>query len=88
MFNSRQPIHKAIVQVIDDSRSNRKLALVFEAKVGAGKLLVCCANLFGEGSHLVSRQLLYSLQQYINNTEFEPQDRLTIEDVQEILECI
>jgi hypothetical protein len=76
-----------LIQVIDDWRSNRKLALAVEMKVGEGKLLICTANLLDEHSHLVSRQLLYSLQKYMRSTKFEPQDHLTLEDVQEILEA-
>ena len=33
------------VQVIDDWVTNRKLGLVFEARVGSGKLLVCSIDL-------------------------------------------
>jgi hypothetical protein len=61
-----------LVQIIDDWRSNRKLGLAVEMKVGEGKLLICSANLLDEHSHLVSRQLLYSLQKYMQSTEFEP----------------
>ena len=36
---------KPTVQVIDDWVTNRKLGLVFEAKVGSGKLMVCSIDL-------------------------------------------
>ena len=82
MFHQDKLSAKPIIQVIDDWRSNRQLALAFEAKVGKGKLLVCCANLSSDSQHLVSRQLLYSLQQFIQEYELEAQDCLTIEEVQ------
>ncbi len=39
------PDLRPIVQVIDDWNTNRKLGLIFEAKVGRGKLLVCSIDL-------------------------------------------
>ncbi|MFW6310188.1 MAG: hypothetical protein ACOC1D_03720 [Prolixibacteraceae bacterium] len=36
---------KPIVRIIDDWFTNRRLALIFEAKVGEGSLLVCGADL-------------------------------------------
>jgi hypothetical protein len=36
---------RPIVQVIDDWNTNRKLGLVFECRVGKGRLLVCSADL-------------------------------------------
>ena len=36
---------RPIVQVIDDWNTNRKLGLIWECRVGSGKLLVCSADL-------------------------------------------
>jgi hypothetical protein len=71
------------VQVIDDWVTNRKLGLIFEAKVGPGKLLVCSVDL---NSHLeqdpVRRQLRRSLLDYMNSSQFEPRVRVTAEQVE------
>jgi hypothetical protein len=62
-----------IVRVIDDWFKNRRLALVFEAKVGKGKLIVSGIDLH---SNLKNRpeaqQLLYSLKKYMASVEFDP----------------
>jgi hypothetical protein len=51
-----------IVQVIDDWFTARKLGLVFEARVGKGRLIVCSIVL--DDANPVVRQLRRSLIQY------------------------
>ncbi len=62
-----------VVRVIDDWFTNRPLALIFEAKVGKGKLLVSGIDLT---SNLKERkeasQLLYSLKKYMAGSNFNP----------------
>lgn len=77
---------KPIIQVIDDWRSNRKLALAVEFKLGTGKVLLCSANLFGKDSGLVSRQLLYSFQQYIKSPEFNPEEGLNLAQLKALID--
>ena len=61
------------VQVIDDWFTARKLALVFEAKVGKGRLLVCSIDLKKNAeSNPVARQMLRSLLCYVGGTRFDP----------------
>jgi hypothetical protein len=76
-----------IIQVIDDWRSNRKLALAVEFKMGQGKVLLCTANLMAEPRGLVSRQLLYSLQEYMKSPEFNPLENLTASELNEMLQA-
>jgi len=65
---------RPIVQVIDDWNTNRKLGLLFEARVGEGKLLVCSMDLRNElESRPVARQMLYSLLRYVGSEAFGPQ---------------
>ena len=61
-----------LVQVIDDWVTNRKLALVFEARVGKGKLLVTSIDLAGPDLDPVRRQLRASLLQYAASPAFNP----------------
>jgi hypothetical protein len=67
------PKLRPIVQVIDDWNTNRKLGLVFEAKVGRGKLLVCSIDLHSNlDKRPVARQMLHSLVQYMQSDRFDP----------------
>lgn len=61
-----------IVQVIDDWFTNRKLALVFEARVGRGRLLVTSIDLAGPDLDPVRRQLRASLLAYAARPRFAP----------------
>lgn len=78
---------KPLVQPIDTWFLNRRLAMVFEAKVGKGKLLVSSANL-GPGltGMPAAQQLYYSLQQYMGSDKFNPKFDVALSTVQDILE--
>lgn len=71
-----------IVRIIDDWFTNRPLALIFEAKVGKGKLLVCASDLVtGSRNRPEARQLLYSLKSYMTSPQFNPPVEVTPETV-------
>ena len=53
--------YRPIVQVIDNLDRNHKLGLVFETKVGPGKLLICACDLSKLPDDPAARQLLSSL---------------------------
>jgi hypothetical protein len=73
------------VQVIDDWVTARKLALVFEARVGAGKLLVCSIDLNKDPEHNpVAAQMLHSLLDYMAGPKFKPVVRLTPEQAKQL----
>ena len=62
-----------IVRVIDDWFTNRPLALLFELKVGNGKLLVSGIDFWQDmDKRLEARQLLYSLKRYMSSDCFKP----------------
>lgn len=62
-----------IVQPVDDWNRNWKLGLIFEAKVGEGKLLVCAVDLTGDLAKLpAARALRDSLVSYAAGAEFNP----------------
>lgn len=62
-----------LVSMIDNFTNNRRLASVYEGGVGKGKLLISsidlCTNL---EQRPVARQLLYSILNYMNGTQFNP----------------
>jgi len=55
-----------IVQTIDAFTRNQKLGLIFEVKVGSGRLLVCSANLSGDVDPM-RRQMRASLVRYLSS---------------------
>ena len=80
------PAHgiRPIVQVVDNLDRVCKLALVFEAKVGAGRLLVCASDLPGLNDP-AARQLLASLSAYAASSAFHPEAELSPEEVTRML---
>jgi len=78
---------KPLVQPIDTWFLNRRLAMVFEAKVGKGKLLVSSANLGPDLTGMpAAQQLYYSLQQYMGSGQFNPKFDVALSTVQDIFE--
>lgn len=73
-----------IVQPIDTWFMNRKLALIMEAKVGKGKLVVSCANLSETSSGAAARQLFYSIQKYMASNQFNPKDEINLSVLKDI----
>jgi hypothetical protein len=70
------------VQVIDDWFTARKLGLVFEAKLGKGKLLVTSIDL-GSGleTNVVARQMRASLLGYMASDRFKPKIEVSADQV-------
>lgn len=75
---------RPIVQVIDDWVTNRKLGLVWEARVGAGRLLVTSVDLSGELDP-VRRQLRASLLAYAGGDDFAPEHSVSLEAVSALI---
>lgn len=65
---------KPLVQPIDTWFMNRRLAMIFEAKVGKGKIIVSSANLSPDlnANEPAARQLFFSLQRYMQSDAFQP----------------
>ncbi|MDT8402663.1 MAG: beta-galactosidase, partial [Bacteroidales bacterium] len=75
-----------IVRIIDDWVTNRRLALLFEAKVGEGNILVSGADLVNNlENRAEARQLLASLQQYMSDERFNPSVELKEGEIISIL---
>ena len=75
---------KPIVQPIDTWFMNRKLALLFEAKVSKGKLFVSSANIDASGTDPAAKQLFYSIKKYLLSNEFNPQDEVLFSTIQDL----
>ncbi len=73
---------KPVVQVVDDWVTARKLALVFETRVGDGKLLACSCDLTSDlDKRPVARQMRRSLLDYMAGKQFAPESSLTIQQL-------
>jgi ABC-type molybdate transport system substrate-binding protein len=71
---------RPIVRIIDDWFTNRPLALIFEAKIGKGKIIVCGVDLLTNAENRPeARQLLYSLKSYMTGTSFIPTTEIETE---------
>lgn len=77
---------KPVVQLIDNFASNHKLGNLIEAQVANGKLVVCSIDLWNDLEHrLPARQLLNSILNYMDSSNFKPQGRLTREQLDTFL---
>ena len=80
------PEIKPIVRVIDDWFKNRKTALIFEAKVGKGKLLFSGVDLHTNlDERLEAKQMLYSLENYISSEAFNPEVEIKENQLKQML---
>lgn len=75
-----------IVRIVDDWFKNRKTALIFEAKVGKGRLLMSGVDLHTNlENRLEAQQLLYSLKNYMVSEKFNPKTTLDIKEIKALL---
>ncbi len=74
------------VQVVDDWFTNRKLGLVLEARVGAGKLMLCSFDLLDElDENPVAAQMRHSLLRYMAGGKFKPAVELAPGQIRSLL---
>jgi hypothetical protein len=67
------PDLRPLVQPIDTWFENRRLGLLFEARVNNGKLMVCSMDLRSDLEHrLVARQMRHSVLHYMQSPYFDP----------------
>ncbi|WP_020620755.1 sugar-binding domain-containing protein [Paenibacillus daejeonensis] len=77
---------RPIVQVIDNFERNHKLALLFEAKVGEGRLIVCSSDLRSLEDRPEARQLWNSIMAYAASEDFKPSTRVELAHLREALQ--
>lgn len=84
---SSMPVEiKPIVRVVDDWFTNRPLALIFEARVGKGKLMVSGIDLTQDlDKRPEAQQLLFSLKKYMTGKNFNPLAELSVQKVKELV---
>lgn len=77
--------YRPIVQVIDNIERNHKLGLVFEFKVGRGRLLVCMSNLRRQLQYPESRAFYRSMLQYMHSADFRPSFSISFSELKATL---
>lgn len=76
--------YRPILQVIDNVERNHKLGLLFEFKVGNGKLLVCMSDLKAVQDKPEARQFYRSILEYMESSAFAPSYSLSAKDLQDL----
>lgn len=79
------PGFKPLVQPIDTWFVNRRLALIYEARVGKGKLVVSSADLREDlVNRPAAKQLFYSIQKYMSSDKFNPKEEVSLQVVEDV----
>ena len=74
-----------LIQSIPDYHKNRKLAFAFEGNVGNGKLLVTSIDFTKDlEENLASRQLYYSMLNYMKSEQFAPANAISLENIEKL----
>jgi len=74
-----------LIQPIDTWFENRRLALLFETRVGEGKLMVCSIDLDSDlAKRPVANQLRYSILKYMNSGAFDPEQEVEAEQIRSL----
>ncbi len=72
ILDSTSNDYRPVVQVIDNIERNHKLGLIFEFKLGKGRLLVCMSQLDKIKDKPEASQLYYSILKYMKSERFNP----------------
>jgi hypothetical protein len=80
------PSFRPIVQPVDTWFLNRRLAFIFEAKVGKGSIMVSSADLSPEtaADRPAARQLYYSIMKYMNSARFKPSAEIPVGTIDDL----
>jgi hypothetical protein len=77
VLNDFPPDFRPVVHLIDDWFTNRKLGILFEAKVREGKLIVCSADLNKDLSERpAAAQFRQSILEYMASDTFNPEQQV------------
>jgi len=84
-LNQTAKDYRPIVQVIDNLQRNDKFGLIFEYKVGKGKLLVCMARLDELPDDPAATQLYRSIVAYMQSDAFHPIHTITENQLRKLI---
>ncbi|MBR0181485.1 MAG: glycoside hydrolase family 2 [Prevotella sp.] len=74
-----------IVESVDNFVNNRRLAKIFEAKVGKGSLIFSSIDLLTDSNLPEIRQMQYSLLKYMQGSEFHPSSEISVPQLRSLL---
>ncbi len=78
---------RPVVYLIDDWFKNRRLGLLFEAKIGKGKLMVCSSALDRDPvQYPAAAQFKQSILEYVSSDKFNPRQEIQPELIQALFE--
>ena len=72
-----------VVQIIDNLERNHKLGLIFEFKIGKGKLLVCMSQL-DKLKQPEALHLYQSILNYMDSEAFNPQTEVSLNELEKL----
>ena len=84
ILDSTPAEYHPLVQVIDNIDRNHKLGLIFEYKVGKGKLLVCASDLPAITKWPEARQLYGSILSYMESSSFNPKSEISVRQLKNL----
>jgi hypothetical protein len=77
---------RPLIHLIDDWFTNRKLGILFETKAGAGKMMVCSADIVSDlDNRPAARQFRRSIEQYMISDKFNPAVEIDMNTIRELL---
>ncbi|GHS94218.1 beta-galactosidase [Bacteroidia bacterium] len=77
---------RPLVHLIDDWFTNRKLGILFETKAGAGKIMVCSADIATDlDNRPAARQFRRSIEQYMVSDKFKPTVEIDTKTISELM---
>jgi hypothetical protein len=84
-LNTTDKSYRPIVQVIDNLERNNKFGLIFEFKIGKGKLLICMSQLDKIADKPEANQLYRSILDYMHSEKFNPEFSINEEELRTLL---
>jgi hypothetical protein len=77
---------KPVIRVIDDWVTARSLGLLYECKVGKGRLMLSGIDLIsGAENRVEAQQLLYSIKKYMAGGSFNPPVAVSVEKIRALI---
>ncbi|MCU0407662.1 MAG: beta-glycosidase [Bacteroidales bacterium] len=84
ILDKTPPEYKPLVQVVDNIERNHKLGLLFEFRVGSGKLLVCMSDLRKVTGWPEGKQFYRSVLNYMSSPAFDPGQELSVKELSDL----
>lgn len=82
--NATDKTFRPIIQMVDNFERNHKLGILFEGKVGDGRLMICTSRLNEIANRVEVKQFTKSLLTYLTSDAFDPKDTLDMETLQDV----